>query len=62
MYVQFTSLQSISLEVSAMPSPALPQPNLRHLTRLQFRQQFRQHCSPHTDRLPRWLHRVWAWF
>jgi hypothetical protein len=37
-----------------MQSPALQQLNLRHLTR--------QHYRPHTDRLPRWLHRVWAWF
>ncbi len=22
----------------------------------------RQHYQPKTDRLPHWLHRVWAWF
>ena len=38
-----------------MRSPALLQPNLRHPYR-------RQHYSPQADRLPRWLHRVWAWF
>ncbi len=26
------------------------------------RQHYRQHYSPKTDRLPPWLHRVWAWF
>ncbi len=26
------------------------------------RQLYRQHYSPKTDRLPQWLHRVWAWF
>lgn len=24
--------------------------------------QFRLHYQPRADRLPRWLHRVWAWF
>jgi hypothetical protein len=24
--------------------------------------QFRQHYQPKADRLPLWLHRVWAWF
>ncbi len=24
--------------------------------------QFRLHYQPRHDRLPRWLHRVWAWF
>lgn len=48
-----------------MSSPALhPQTHqpLRPQFRPQFRQQFRQHWSPQADRLPRWLHRVWAWF
>lgn len=27
-----------------------------------YRQHYRQHYSPKTDRLPQWLHRVWAWF
>ncbi len=45
-----------------MQSPALQQLNLRHLTRQHFRQHYRQHCSPQADRLPHWLHRVWAWF
>jgi hypothetical protein len=22
----------------------------------------RQHYSPRADRLPHWLHRLWAWF
>jgi hypothetical protein len=22
----------------------------------------RQHYRPQADRLPRWLHRMWAWF
>jgi hypothetical protein len=41
-----------------MRSPALLQPNPRHPNRLQYR----HHYSPQADRLPRWLHRVWAWF
>ncbi len=24
--------------------------------------QLRQHYQPKVDRLPHWLHRVWAWF
>lgn len=23
---------------------------------------FRQHCSPGSDPVPPWLHRVWGWF
>ncbi len=44
-----------------MSSPAL-HPQTHQPLRPQFRQQFRQHWSPQADRLPRWLHRVWAWF
>ncbi len=57
-----------------MPSQA-PQQQLsqlnRHpihpLTRQHHRQHHRQqhrpqHYRPQADRLPRWLHRVWAWF
>lgn len=35
-------------------------PNLQPL---KLRQHYRpQHYRPQADRLPRWLHRVWAWF
>ncbi len=53
-----------------MPSPALhptaplalgPRPSPQ--AGRQARQDFRQHGSLQAaDRLPRWLHRVWAWF
>lgn len=27
-----------------------------------LRQPLRQHYRPRAERLPQWLHRVWAWF
>jgi hypothetical protein len=44
-----------------MPSPALQQPT--HMTtHMPKHKPGRQHYRPQADRLPRWLHRVWAWF
>lgn len=48
-----------------MSSPALhafAQPTSHPQPRQPRRQDFRQHWNPQADRLPRWLHRVWAWF
>lgn len=33
-----------------------------HLNRAAPLSQYRLHYQPRADRLPRWLHRVWAWF
>ena len=45
-----------------MPSPAHLEAPLQAHPHANLRLQHRQHCNPKADRLPRWLHRVWAWF